>query len=124
MKYSVNKTNYGDFSVIEINKREGRGYSIPYSSKETLRKTQFSKERNSSDIVRVLSGDWQFRYYPSRKDIPDVLDTDSVPFDSIKVPEHVTGEQLKALNNFQITVIAEAIQADGFTGAADAWSHF
>ena len=34
MKYSVNKTNYGDFSVIEINKREGRGYSIPYSSKE------------------------------------------------------------------------------------------
>ena len=86
MKYSVNKTNYGDFSVIEINKREGRGYSIPYSSKETLRKTQFSKERNSSDIVRVLSGDWQFRYYPSRKDIPDVLDTDSVPFDSIKVP--------------------------------------
>ena len=47
-----------------------------------------------------------------------------VLFDSIKVPEHVTGEQLKALNNFQITVIAEAIQADGFTGAADAWSHF
>ena len=47
-----------------------------------------------------------------------------VLFDSIKVPEHVTGEQLKALNNFQITVIAEAIQADGFTGADDAWSYF
>ncbi len=47
-----------------------------------------------------------------------------VLFDSIKVPEHVTGEQLAELNNFQITVIAEAIQAGSFTDAADAWSHF
>lgn len=47
-----------------------------------------------------------------------------VLFDSIKVPEHVTGEQLKALNNFQITVIAEAIQAGSFADPADAWSHF
>ena len=47
-----------------------------------------------------------------------------VLFDSIKVPEHVTGEQLKALNDFKITVVAEAIQAGSFTNAADAWSHF
>lgn len=47
-----------------------------------------------------------------------------VLFDSIKVPEHVTGEQLKALNNFRITVVAEAIQAGSFADAADAWSHF
>ena len=47
-----------------------------------------------------------------------------VLFDSIKVPEHVTGEQLKALNNFKITVVAEAIQAGSFDNAADAWSHF
>lgn len=47
-----------------------------------------------------------------------------VLFDSITVPEWVTGEQLKALNNFQITVIAEAIQAGSFDNAADAWSHF
>ena len=47
-----------------------------------------------------------------------------VLFDSIKVPEHVTGEQLKALNNFKITVIAEAIQAGSFAGADDAWSPF
>lgn len=47
-----------------------------------------------------------------------------VLFDSIKVPEWVTGEQLAELNNFQITVIAEAIQAGSFTDAADAWSHF
>lgn len=47
-----------------------------------------------------------------------------VLFDSIKVPEWVTGEQLAELNNFQITVIAEAIQAGSFANAADAWSHF
>lgn len=47
-----------------------------------------------------------------------------VLFNSITVPEWVTGEQLKALNNFKITVIAEAIQAGSFADAADAWSHF
>lgn len=47
-----------------------------------------------------------------------------VLFDSIKVPEWVTGEQLAELNNFKITVVAEAIQAGSFTDAADAWSHF
>lgn len=47
-----------------------------------------------------------------------------VLFDSITVPEWVTGEQLAELNNFKITVIAEAIQAGSFADAADAWSHF
>ena len=47
-----------------------------------------------------------------------------VLFDSIKVPEWVTGEQLAEFNNFQITVIAEAIQAGSFADADDAWSHF
>lgn len=47
-----------------------------------------------------------------------------VLFDSIKVPEHVTGEQLKALNNFKITVVAEAIQAGSFANAGAAWAAF
>lgn len=86
MKYTVNKINYNDFSVYEINKLEGRGYSIPYSSKEALKKTSFKKERISSDIVKVLSGKWQFRYYKSNKELPDILDTDKVAFDTITVP--------------------------------------
>ena len=45
-------------------------------------------------------------------------------FNSITVPEWVTGEQLKALNDFRITVVAEAIQAGSFADADDAWSHF
>lgn len=47
-----------------------------------------------------------------------------VLFDSIKVPEWATNDQLKALQGFEINVVAEAIQADGFTDAADAWAHF
>ena len=47
-----------------------------------------------------------------------------VLFDSITVPGWVTGEQLAKLNNFQITVVAEAIQAGSFADADDAWSHF
>ena len=47
-----------------------------------------------------------------------------VLFNSITVPEWVTGEQLAKLNNFKITVIAEAIQAGSFADADDAWSHF
>ena len=45
-------------------------------------------------------------------------------FDSITVPEWVTGDQLKALNNFQINAVAEAIQADGFANADAAWAAF
>lgn len=47
-----------------------------------------------------------------------------VLFDSITVPEWVTGEQLTALNNFNITAVAEAIQADGFANADAAWAAY
>ena len=47
-----------------------------------------------------------------------------VLFDSITVPEWVTGEQLGKLNNFKIDVVAEAIQADGFADADAAWAAF
>ena len=45
-------------------------------------------------------------------------------FDSITVPGTITNEQLATIKDMTITVNAYAIQADGFTDAADAWSHF
>jgi len=56
-------------------------------------------------------------------------------FDSFKVPEGLTNEQLASLvtvnaetgeitSKMTITVTAHAIQAAGFTDAADAWSHW
>lgn len=47
-----------------------------------------------------------------------------VLFDSIKVPQWATNDQLKALEGFEINVVAEAIQADGFENAAAAWAEF
>lgn len=47
-----------------------------------------------------------------------------VLFGSVTLPEWVTGEQLDGLNNFQISVVAEAIQADGFETEAAAWAAF
>lgn len=45
-------------------------------------------------------------------------------FDSITVPGGIKNDQLKTIEGMTITVNAYAIQADGFTDAADAWSHF
>lgn len=86
MKYCINKTNYRDFDVYEINKEEGRAYFIPFTSKAKLAEIDFRKERFSSDVVRVLSGDWQFKYYSSCSDLPDEIDTEKTDFDTIKVP--------------------------------------
>lgn len=45
-------------------------------------------------------------------------------FDSITLPDYATADQLAALDNFQITAEAEAIQADGFADADAAWEAF
>lgn len=63
-------------------------------------------------------------YYNKTVDAPDkdvVLET---LFDSIEVPEWTTNGQLAALKDFQINVVAEAIQADGFANADAAWAAF
>ena len=45
-------------------------------------------------------------------------------FDQIVVPGTITNAQLATINDMTITVNAYAIQADGFSDAADAWNHF
>ena len=45
-------------------------------------------------------------------------------FDAVTVPGWVKGDQLAKLNDFKITVVAEAIQADGFANADAAWEAF
>lgn len=45
-------------------------------------------------------------------------------FDSIKVPDTITGTQLETIKGMTITVNAYAIQADGFADADAAWAAF
>lgn len=86
MKYSINKTNYKKFPLFEENKLPPRAYFIPYSDKETLEHTRITEERYSSDRVRVLNGEWDFRYYKKVSEMPAVIDTDNIDFDKITVP--------------------------------------
>ncbi|MCC6095727.1 MAG: hypothetical protein LIV24_12005, partial [Eubacterium sp.] len=86
MKYHLNKTNYHDFSVFEKHKLPGRSYFIPYPDRATADAVMAKKKRYSSPKVICLNGDWDFRFYPDPKDLPDVLDTDHTAFDTIDVP--------------------------------------
>lgn len=86
MRYTINKTNYHDFNVVELGKLAPRAYFIPYSTKEAVKGISPEKERYSSDMVTVLSGEWDFKYYEKVSVMPDEIDTDCVNFDRITVP--------------------------------------
>ena len=49
---------------------------------------------------------------------------DLVLFKEIVMPEDMTNDELQGVDDTKITVIAEAIQADGFDSADAAWSAF
>ena len=49
---------------------------------------------------------------------------DLVLFDKIVMPDELTNDELAAVGNSTITVVAEAIQADGFATEAAAWAAF
>ena len=63
-------------------------------------------------------------YYNETVGAPDGDVVLPVLFNSITVPDWATGEQLAKLNNFKITVVAEAIQAGSFANAGAAWAAF
>lgn len=63
-------------------------------------------------------------YYKETVEAPTADVKLATLFDSINVPEWATGNQLKALQGFEITAVAEAIQADGFENADAAWAAF
>lgn len=74
----------------------------------------------------VKSGDTltYYFYYTEKVGAPTADNKLPVLFDHITVPEWVTGEQLAGLNGFKISVVAEAIQADGSGTADEAWAKF
>ena len=63
-------------------------------------------------------------YYNETVAAPDADVKLETLFDSITVPNWVTGDQLAKLDNFKINIVAEAIQADGFADADAAWAAF
>ena len=67
---------------------------------------------------------YEFRYFETvkpEKDTDLVLDA---LFDTVTVPNTMTGEQLATIADLKITVEAHAIQATGFANADEAWTAF
>jgi len=86
MKYRIQNTTYRDFEIYEQNKRSPRAYFIPYANEETLRGTSMKDERHCSELVTLLSGKWNFKYYADARDLPREFDSVAEQFDEVMVP--------------------------------------
>ncbi len=86
MKYIINRENFRKFEIAEINKLSPRAYFIPYSSVEALSSQNVLTERYNSDMVRVLNGEWDFKYYDKDMLIPNEFYTERIQFDKVTVP--------------------------------------
>ena len=87
MKYTLNTSNYHTFEIFEVNKLPGRSYFIPYPTRETANAVSPKEKRYRSEKVICLNGDWDFKFYAHPADLPAVLDTDTVAFDRMPVPD-------------------------------------
>lgn len=76
----------------------------------------------------VNGNEYEFRYAAGIYTVPADATTEYVDlpklFTTITIPGTVDATALANLNQVTITVVAQAIQADGFDDAADAWGHF
>ena len=85
-KYQINKDNYHQFEIMEINKLAPRSYFIPFPTKEEADAATIKTKRYTSSKVRCLNGEWDFKFYPIPAAVPDVLDTDETVFEQLDVP--------------------------------------
>lgn len=84
-------------------------------------KWNFVKETDNGDNTHT----YEFRYYTTVSAAEATEDVKLEPlFTKFKVPGFFTGEDLKQLNDFEITVVGHAIQAEGFADADAAWAAF
>lgn len=86
MKYKIDRENYHDFGVISLNKLPARSYFIPFETKEQADSVTLLEKRYSSPKVRCLNGNWDFKFYPQPKLLPQELDTEAMSWDTIDVP--------------------------------------
>ena len=80
------RENFKKFKVFAENRLESRAYFIPFSSLKSAQSATTLTKRYLSDKVKVLNGEWDFKYYRSDKEMPKTFDTDKVDFDTINVP--------------------------------------
>ena len=86
MKYILDKLNHANFKMIETGRLAPRAYGIPHRNLNDAKTADYKTERFNSDVVTVLSGEWEFKYYKKKSKLPDTLDTSRIKFDKIRVP--------------------------------------
>ena len=80
------KGNFKKFKVTSDNRLNARAYFIPFSGLKKAQEGTILNKRYVSDKVKVLNGEWDFKYYRCDRDIPTKFDTENVSFDKIPVP--------------------------------------
>ena len=86
MIYRIDRLHANDFEILEENKLAARSYFIPYGNRETLAAQSPVTERQNSDRVTLLNGDWQFAYFEHVNRLPVNFNTDERTFDTVQVP--------------------------------------
>jgi len=86
MRYRINRDNYHRFDVLQFGKLPARSYFIPFPAREAADSVGVGNKRYASSKVRCLNGQWDFKFYPQPALLPQVLETESMSFDSIDVP--------------------------------------
>ena len=86
MSDSLRTPNYNDFSVYKDNLLPPAAYFVPFSTAQDALESDPVTARYSSDRVTCLSGDWRFRYYEKKSDLPADLDAIEAEMDTVSVP--------------------------------------
>lgn len=86
MIFSFKNDNYKNFNIFKDNILAPRAYFIPFPSYEAAKKSDIRTERYSSEKIKLLSGEWQFKYFAHVSEMPENIDTDAFCFDSVEVP--------------------------------------
>lgn len=111
---------------------------ITVTNKEALDKIFAEYDLALENVIGGISTDWTVaaagtpdgdtRVYEVRyKSIVPASTSDTVLddiFESITVPGDLNNTEIASLENLSITVVAQAIQADGFDDADEAWEAF
>ncbi|MGN0526927.1 MAG: glycoside hydrolase family 2 TIM barrel-domain containing protein [Acutalibacteraceae bacterium] len=86
MKYIIDKQNHINFKTVEAGRLFPRAYAIPHTKLKDAKCADYKTERYNSDVVEVLSGEWEFKYYKKFSKLPDTLDTSRIKFDTVNIP--------------------------------------
>lgn len=125
MMVTINKQDELDDIFEEINE----GAQTPITIQNVLTGWDNAKWELFAETEKDNERVYEFRYYDTVKKSDQI--TKLAPlFTKIEMPGAITKEQLATLytenaaNNLKITVVAHAIQADGFDTADAAWAAF